>query len=677
MAAKQKRYRLQAIASTIALVLYSQYIAAEEFNLIKFTGYEGYIGVEQLYDDQSVKLLGPASLSETRKSTQEEINILTHAYIYHPKLLKLDLGMGLALGQNSFDSNDVDSLGAATDRSNSSADTSFNYLARMKFLEEKPYPLTLFYERTHPLVSPSLDDTFAQKNTRYGANFIWRAPIVFSLDTTVSEAKGSRFNYVVDDSVHQTTLRGYRSFGQDGYAQLLSQYSEIDSASGSLSLNITPSTHYSRSSSFDTRYIFGAERQFELAGIASYLTQGSSPNLTETRFNPYLKWQHTATLSTQYRVDYAASNYDTSDVTATRYLIGLSDVHKTGLTQSYDVHFFDNTRTGVEDQTKGGLASLQYYLPFKDGHVQFGAGLQYDARDQTAGSTTSIKVVNERHVLTGISPVNLSHEFRVTTAGASRVYNVLRTQEFNEGTDYLLVEIANVTQIQRLAGGNIKDGEEISIDYSYQSGGTFSQDTTDQSYQIDLGVFKYYSMFVRYRNNDKQLLEGTSDNKLNSFDNTSYGVGMNYPLAEGINLSLDTSYERQNEINALNNASYDRQSQNADLQFLLSGTSSIDISARRTNVDQLNSQEDVDLTRYGVRLTAQPGLRTIVTYSYDEEEDVGGTLHRKRQEHVFNVTWRYREVRLKLDMRVIAEQQGDFERTREAINLSIRRDFSR
>jgi len=648
-----------------------QNLHAEEIAPIRFTGYEGYVEFRYLSDEQSNIQTSPLKRSEDREAFQEELNFQTHSYIYLPQFLKMDLGGGPVLVQNSIEVRDTDSNGVETIQANKFSDTLFNYNVRLNFLSEKDYPFSFFYERNNPLVSPSLNEQFLQENTRYGADLTWRTPVVFTLNNSTYITKGTGFNLVVDEKIEQTNFRAYRSFGQDGYAQLLYQYSDVDSRSGSLSLPIIPSRRISRSTNFDTRYTFGGIDQYQFTAIASQIDQNPAPNLSEFKFNPEFRWKHTKTMQSFYRMNYLNSEQEEHKTKINDYIVGLSDQRNVGFSQLYDVHSKNNESDSTDEVVTGVLATLGYNFKFKDGNLNFGLSHSYDERDQKSTQST-IPVFNERHVLSGTTPVTLNHDFITQPVSANiKVYNLPRTQLYVEGIDYRLIEIGSIVQIQRLASGNILDGEEVVVDYNYTTGGTFKSTSFYQSYDITVNYFKYFDTFVRYKDNDNTLKEGIPTNSLNSSTNTSYGGGVNYPATNWLTLAADTVYEEHEE----EIAPYDRKSTNGSIQFNMPLSTSLALSRRRTLVDQKTSAEDVDLTHTSIRFRMRPWARSTFSYAYVEETDVGGTIPRSLKEHTLDFEWRFRELRFRVDGRIVDEEQGTTIRDREAIHLSIRRDF--
>ena len=209
------------------------------------------------------------------------------------------------------------------------------------------------------------------------------------------------------------------------------------------------------------------------------------------------------------------------------------------------------------------------------------------------------------------------------------------------------------------------------MDYEYSSGGTFQSTVFDQAYQVSVNFFKYYNTFYRYRKIDNSLEEGVPTNSLNSSTTRSYGGGVNFPVSNWFSLAADTLYEEHDE----EIASYDRRSTKASVQFSLPLATTLDFSRRQTTIDQKTSAEDVDLTRNSIRLRMRPWLRASFTYTYSEEKDTGGTIARELKEHTLEFEWRFRRVRIRLDGRIVEENQGEFARDRESIHLSMRRDF--
>ena len=80
-------------------------VLGQEVAPYRMTGVEGNITLRYLGDEQTSSGNGVVQPHEKRATFQEELNIFTHGYVYHPNFLKVDVGGGPMQVQNRLDTN--------------------------------------------------------------------------------------------------------------------------------------------------------------------------------------------------------------------------------------------------------------------------------------------------------------------------------------------------------------------------------------------------------------------------------------------------------------------------------------------------------------------------------------------------------------------------------------------
>lgn len=641
---------------------------AEEFAPFRLTGVEGQISLRYLFDEETVGTVGGKMLRQTRPTYEQEIFVQGHGYIYHPNFLKLDVGGGPVLVQQTLESDG---------QRDTSRDTLYNFSGRLTFLEQKPYPLVLYYERLNPSVSLGLADRFRQDNTKYGLNFTLRqpvSPVLLNLDAFRLRSEGQGFSLIMDETTDQASVRAFRDYGVFGYGQILLQTIRQESRSGSPQLPIQASTTSTHNLNFDSVYTFGARRQFNLTTVSSYsaqeysIAQASFPARNDFRFNSYLRWEHSDTLQSFYRYNLVSSRQGPVDTNDQSAALGVSHRGK-NLFTSAELHGERNQGSDFSSRLYGATGSLTYRRPAPLGSLQLSYGARYDRKDQESAAA-QINVIGEHAILTGTTLVTLSRDFVVPSTVV--VSNLGRSQIYAEGSDYQLTTVGAKTQIQRLASGGIVDGQEVLVDYAFQSGGTFGYTLLDQNVQGNWGLGRYFNLFARYRNATQKVVSGLPTLPLNSVRSTLYGARMDLPLRWwGMLVGGEVSRERQNE----DIAPFQRQSYDAYSQISLPLASTLRVSGRRTHVDNLNSPQDVNLSGMTVLLQSRPWFRTTVSAEADYEKDTGGLIPRSRWNDTLRAEWRVRQLILSVEGRFAREEQGVFEREKKTIRAVLRRDF--
>ena len=118
----------------LLLVTLTQNLYADEVAVFKITEAEGYVGLRYRYDGDLTQQTPNPENEEIRSVFEEKASVLTHGYIYHPNLLKVDLGAGIIFSQE-----DLQTVTNAVEHD----DTLYELSARLMFLEKKAYPITL------------------------------------------------------------------------------------------------------------------------------------------------------------------------------------------------------------------------------------------------------------------------------------------------------------------------------------------------------------------------------------------------------------------------------------------------------------------------------------------------------------------------------------------------------
>lgn len=645
---------------------------AAEVAPIRLTGVEGFVGFEFREDEQSQGKTGEAKSFENRRAFREELFVLTHSYVYHPNFLKMDLGGGPLFVQDRLNT---------SSGSNADDNTLWNLIAQLHFLEEKPTPLNLYYLRDHPTVSLSLLDTFEQQHTKYGFNFQVRqplSPVNFSVEGSRNESRGNGFNLIVDDVVDQGVIRANLPLGRAGYIQLAHNATQSVSQTHYVSQPEQTSKIRVGNTTLDSRLFFGAKREIQLTNFLTYTERSESRELQELRYTPNLRWQHSEDLRSFYALNYL--NSEQQDVKTDN--LGMS----AGFTRNWGENFSltselqgsDNQTTGLELRTYGGRALIDYRKPLSFGQLGLAAGLTYDNIDRVAAAA-SVPVRDLRYTLVGTIPQMLLHDniilptinmFEVSPAGT-----IIRTLDTRIGTtcvigDEILITPVDVrTQITHCAG-NAGQLLDVRVDYDYDPGGSVGFTNFQQSYQASLDLFRYYTVYVRYQNNDVDIYSGAPTLPLEENQIISTGAKMDYPWTDTLSMGLDAKYRQQNG----SVTSYVHDSYDAYVQFDLF-TSSIRLAEKRSRTDYANTSEDVDLTRHSVQIRYRPFYRLNMVAEASDEKDVGSSNPRRSRIYSFNAEWRIRKLILNGEGRLVDETQTSTERDRYMIRFGLRREF--
>jgi len=623
---------------------------------------ESELVLRYMNDQQTFYQSDTKTQQDTRPTFQEEYIIDTNSYVFHPNLLSMELGGSLLFDQSSFET---------LDDKNSNNEALLGYNARLDFLNQKAYPVSLYYDKRNPSVSVGLGGRFLQENIRYGAELALLQPVTpvqITLSAYRQSVKGEGFDQVTDDDLEHADARLYRAYGKGNYAQLSYQIDNRDSRSGNPDLPIVNRTTSTTSTYFDSKNLMGDARQAELVTNASYNTQQEFPRRKELRINPIINWQHNDLLRSFYRLNFNETTEEDIDIRQT-YLISGIGYGGPHYNASIDLHGEDNQSTTLDYQNAGSSYMISHNRPIAFGAMKFSYSGSFDYRDQTS-SDDLFEIFGEQHIMIGTTPVTLQREF-VDPSTPIQVWNTGRTQLYIENIDYRVIKIGSQTQLQRFSSGSIISGQTVLVDYSYQTGGTFALNLISNNLQLNWGPSRFYDFYIRYRNSQQNLRSGNPTIKLNSLINLTYGINVDQPLLNGINFGGEVYFEdHEEDINP-----YYRQNYDAYVELPLPRLSNLRLSARRVLVDNEKSVEDVDLTGYIFHLQTRPWLRARLSFESSYENDIGGTINRTLIIHRFQLGWAFRQLSLTADAHYSTEDQGQTERDRWAVKFILSRTF--
>ena len=660
-------YRL--CAAAVMYALGQPVFAQDDVTPFRLTGIEGHVELRYNENQQTNSDSG-ASSTQTSKMTEEQVYLMTHSYIYHPNFLKMDLGIGPVFDQSSFD----------TDAGNSSDNsTEYDLNARLRFLDGKPYPLTLYYDRDHPTVALTLTDSFKQKNVRYGAEFQLMEPVLpfnLSMGASHHQTQGQGFNLRIDDEIDLATIRAQMSLAHDGYTQFIYNTVNAYSESGYVSQPTVSSTTQTDSYTLDSRMYFGDHNQMQLSNYLIHTDQGGERPLNEWRYTPELRVTNSEDLDSYYRLIYASSDQVTvtsSDIGASG---GFSYKKSDNVTITGELHTDKASTTGLDISNYGVAGSILYKKEYSFGTLNLSAGLNADYFDREASQ--SVPVANLLLKLIGTTSQFLPNDnidlytiqvYRVFAGGSQSPLTVGINTSCDGTFDILGTSINAKTTIENCNGAT--DGDiQVSVSYDYDPGGTVSFTNLVQSYQANLLLYQNYNLYVRYRDSSASVKSGTPTQPLPEAHNSQVGAQVDYPLYNSLRIGGELTYEK--EDGTLN--TYTRDSAELHAQFgLFNGL--LYASTRHVNINYVNTTQDLYLVRNALRFRARPWNRVSLTFEISDEEQTGGNTYQQTHIVLFNAEWRLRKLKMLAEARHVTNTFGTSETELLYINLTARRDF--
>jgi len=638
----------------------SQLSAQDEIARFKLTDVSADFIVGYTLDDRDV------GTTYTRSDIlTQELFFRTRSYVYHPALIDMRINGGPVFVQGVYDSDSG---------SNRGSDSLFNYDASFRFLARKSYPFTLYLRRDHPEVTTGILGRFLARTDEYGINGVLRPPLLPMFvywDTGHWTSKGSGFGSVVDETVDRASLRTTVPYGAQSVSLNLDWNTRL-SASGSPGLPIQDSETDTFGARLSADNIFGAEKNVRFNQNIRLLKQDTqTARLVEIETLSYsgnLRWDHSDRANSF--ADYAYVDQDRTDswTRSQNFNAGSQYRFRNGLQVGGNGRFSANDDPGFRRDRAGGRINAQYGLDLPVGRLSLSGSVGMDRTDQRASRDTA-SIFEEPHELTGVTRVPLNEAFVVD--GSVVVTNETRTQTYIEEFDYRLVTIGSTTTIERIATGNIFDGERVLVSYDYEIGGTAEYDTLSQSVSANLGISRFANVYLRFNNAQNEILSGFLSTPLNDLTRFEAGGRVDIPLNSGWSLGGEYRYTHQDEeIAPYVGNRFDG--------FIETGHywgTNFRFGLLAERVDYEFSTEDVDLIRYFLTVSCRlPGASRLAYTVYSGRDD-GGSILREDVRQNLQFDWTYRRVSFSLRAVRSDVSQGLSRRDHTRVAAELRRRF--
>ena len=647
-------------------VCVAEYHEVDDIKPFGLLDVSGRVRAGYLFDDRERGASSEKSF-EQQSSWEEEIYVLTKSFIYHPGFLNMDFGGGPVFVQQQFDTN----FDSATND-----DVLFNFLGRFNLLELKTYPVSVYYERTHPSVTTSRSGRFLVQNDVYGVrghvSGLLRDRTSARYAITRREAAGSGFGSVVDTSIETMSFGLDSRYRKSDNIEFRFDTLDQESASGSAGLPIVRSELDQTIAEVRANNVFGATEQFRVSQRLRRMEQENVTTLTSTLddlvYNGNVQWQYNSDGHVYLNLRDATSKRDATrqdftdlDLVAAEQLtertfvrgaIGHSAVDQTGFTRD---------RSSVR-------GSAEYSRETGFGGIAISGSVRGERNDQES-TADEIDVFDEPLLLTGTTPVDLRNEFVVP--GSVVVGNVDRTQTYVEGLDYRLIVTGPVTAVQRLVNSSITDGETVLVDYSYSTSGTAAYDTFGSGIAFRANFLRTFRAHVRYDWQDSSVREGALTNPLNDGEILEFGIGTSNQFLDG--WTLDAQYRHLQQD--LETSPFVSDQLDIGVTTSLWGTLSLTVAGGMNEIDYENSVEDVSQVTYRVGLRGLVFRRSYFAYDAYLLDDTGGTLARKQLRHRLHFQWSYRQMRFDLRATISDDELGPSERNNTTVIAQLTRVF--
>lgn len=648
----------------IAIYDFGLGVQAAEIAPFRTTRIDSAIELRYLSDDQVDINNGIRTSDSQQLDYQEEFSIKTQNYVYHPNLLQLDLGAGLTFNQYHYESGNL---------TNDKDDDTYSFNARARFLDKKPYPLELIYRRDNPSIFTGLNEPLQQQNTLYSLNLSLLEPLIplkLEFVAAHSEEKGDSPTALLNDSTDSYGLRATKIYSPNYSQRLTFDHEEEFRGSGSLALPITPTTRSTGLLTYSSDWNPDGRNQIRYHDIATVSNQEGIVTSEEVRFEPVLTWQHSEQAKSKYSYNYFDRTQESIETTNQIANIEFSYKFNEQVSLDSEAIVIDSSITGIDTRSLGITERVDYFQPLTNGTLELSAGLDYRETEREA-ATDLATVIGEIVTLSPtFTAVPLAQEFIVPASIV--VQNPARTQTYVEGIDYRIIVIGSRSEIQQLVGGSLDplpSPPEVVVDYTYQTGGNASYSSRAWFYDAKVS-FEQFDLYLRHRINDQELSEGNPSLPLLSKNILEMGASTDYQLNERANVGANINLIRSRD----DNSPYDSKRLNTFLRYIFT-SSTLYLSADKISVDNIDSVEDSDLTRFSLIVRSRLPNRMIVSAEAYSENDTGGSLFRSSDNFKLSAQWRLYQLTMNAQAIFSQDQTGTAENEQTRIMLTLRRDI--
>jgi hypothetical protein len=665
---------------------------AQEVANFKFTGYEASVSTN-VQSDTSNTVTPIANGTDVIKTDQHqtdvrlETSLMTHSYVYHPKFLTLDAGVGVISATNTLQTNDLN----VTTR-----EPLYNYSLHGSVLPEKPMHGTFFFDRLNTTPNVGSGESFNQLNDKYGFTTTVMAPLLpmsVLLDVTREANKGEGSQRSLDEKIDRVGISARKEISKYGSTELSFHSVKQDSSNGVNGLPVQNSSQDSQSVAVDTRLKLGSAAQYDVNNLIEYstqkygFTQGVASELKDARFGLNYRGYHSASLNSFANLQ---SNRTTQDL-----FFNNSNAISGGaiwtIAKDFDVtggaHANNAQATQSSSRSMGVDATTRYSRPLAIGTGAVNYSLRYEKLDQTAISPFS-PVFKERVTITKTKDSPLTYRninvstIKVWNSNCTVVDALTGDRYCVLGQDYDIVQLGTTTSLRMALGTTTfpTDSAEVFVDYEYENGGTYGSAQVDQSLSFTWTLSPQFNVFARYSDSNPKVTSGNPSIALNQIKSLWYGLRATVPVSVRYDLVFTGNLDQENRRDAnqgANDSSYVRTSGEFYLRGELPTGFSNDYRAgmRRVRLVAEIAAQSVEQTSYELAFGWRTSNGLNMVASAQKERDSEMLTERDRSTLSLRALWRYRRFFASADLERTRETQDLYARDRTVGRLTLRRDL--
>ncbi|MDP2363134.1 MAG: hypothetical protein Q8M94_05125, partial [Ignavibacteria bacterium] len=454
--------------------------------------------------------------SEAQKSGafSGEINLNTSSFLLHPNFLLIDFGVGYAPGTQN------NSFLVAPDRTDNSIAEKANL--GLTFFDQRPVSLRAFANYNHSFINRDLTSDveshqFSTGVTLYPKNDLLPASISYRYDKWLQDELQTLRDF--ESYRHNITAQIQKKFSADyDEHELIANY---DDYFRRYENNISVSNQILRFSLRD-RFYFNADKNNGYQSLIWWQNQVESQPYKRFQIDQELFIIPISTLSILGSYQYFKFNtpfvdsrqHDASGEIAYQFYKSLRPF--------VNYQFTDNKQTFYSEKNNRANFGFNYTKSIPTGALR----LNYTYRLQTnnrMSEAVNLVINDEEHLLSDNKFILLDNPGVIESS--IKVKDKTRTIIYQENLDYFIFNRGQFTEIRRIPGGQIPDGEKVFVDYESRYSPSYNFSAAGNTFLVGLIVLNnFLDVYFAYNDFDYNNVEGSSFSIFKFFNQRLFGA---------------------------------------------------------------------------------------------------------------------------------------------------------
>jgi hypothetical protein len=556
---------------------------------------------------------------------------------------------------------------SGSDQDTSELGTIYDYDVEAVILRKEIAPLTLYSRRVHDVLQrefgPSLDTT----RTQTGAIWDIRSKTVPTrIEVYHSDETQTGLGELDNFDITQNVLTWHSDYRPAPNQIINWDYTltQVHQTSG-----LVTSDFVTNDANFTYSIDFGRDKRNNFTSTVAYFNQSGDFQLERLRVDELLRLRHSDTFETFYEYTLDHQSFSQIDETENRGLVGF--IHR------LYASLVTTGRLGVSqlNQSEGG-DTFHYYgnlnfdytkrVPL--GTLHAGLGLGYDHQEIDAHGVTN--VIDSVGTFTDPQPIVIAAPNVVP--GSLVVTDPSGLLLFTPGVDYTVTQLGTRTEIDRVIGGRISNGDTVLVDYQLEPEPASKSDTTYFSisarYDLQQTILRGIGIYGAYTRQDQNLNTSETSTLIeDSYTDVLYGADYHF---------RDFTIGAEHETHDSTLSPFDASRFVARWNRSLSNDTSFGAIANYTIIDynDINNHADLLTLSGTINQRFSNELDGYITVLYrDEHDDLRGRTEGFEQQA--ELRWRHRQTTVYIRGRNSMLNTRDQDNIFQFLEVGIRRDF--